>query len=317
MRAVLFVGIGLLIHAVLSLAYVRTVGSQHRAVQLDSAFLDSDAPIDVLITGHSHARNAVDDRLLPNALNLAVGGEHFLKTWYRLRWLLARSDRKIGAVVLPLEPTSFTSWKADHFAPEYVWGRYVPFFELGMRKKAPWDYLGKELKARAAPYAGELETVAQYHGARDAFRVDPGLGRFDAVGPLAQKRAALGTARNHFEGQDYDDASLQWAFLSLVNLLERRGAEIVFVSYPVTREYAYYSQRAGARAVVRDELIPRIIADPDLAWLDFEDLYFGRNELFLDADHLNTVGQAHFTRALHAELKNLGIFGPERRKRAR
>ena len=31
----------------------------------------------------------------------------------------------------PLGPHSFTSWITDRYVPEYVWGRYVDWCELG------------------------------------------------------------------------------------------------------------------------------------------------------------------------------------------
>lgn len=308
MRTALFVAIALGIHAALYLAYASTVGTNHRVTQVDREFLADNRPLDLLVAGDSHARNAFDARLVPRSASVAVGGEHYLKTLYRLPWLLDRKARPPKTVVLNLDITSFTSWKADHFAPEYVWGRYVPLFELGMRKKQPWAYTNKVLKAKLAPYAGELDTLVQFARGTRAFRTEPGLGRFDAIPPFAQRRVALDSARRHFQHQDLVDPSLDWALVTLLDELRDRGVHVVLVSYPLTREYVEVAQRNGVHAEVRAHMARRLAGRPEVTWLDYEDLYFGRNRLFFDADHLNTLGRPRFTRRLHRDLVAAGLL---------
>ena len=86
---VLFLLPVLCVHVGLSWLYQTYVVPEHRVSELDQHFLASDTPLDLLVVGDSHAMNGVQAKLLgPKALNIAVSGEHILKTYYRLPWLL-------------------------------------------------------------------------------------------------------------------------------------------------------------------------------------------------------------------------------------
>ena len=146
-----------------------TIARDHRAVELDEVFLGSAEPLTVLVAGASHARNGVAAEEL-GGLSIAVAGEHALKTRYRLPWLLHRSPRYVGTVILELDAISLSSWKTDGFDPEVVWGRYVPFIDLGWRRGEPVAYTGKWLLAHAAPYAGQFDALEFWRSGLRALR---------------------------------------------------------------------------------------------------------------------------------------------------
>ena len=151
MRIALFVVVGLAIHFLLSVAFVLTVGAHHDVRAMDARWLHGPRPVDVMIAGDSHARFAVEAPVLGSAINVAVPGEHYQKTVYRVPWLLDHGTRKTGAVVLPFDAVTFASFKSASFEPEYVWGQYVDWFELGARKGQRFTFAGKWAKAKVAP----------------------------------------------------------------------------------------------------------------------------------------------------------------------
>ena len=173
----------LALHLVFSLWALATIGRDHRAVELDRAFLGSSEPLTVLVAGASHARNGVAADQL-GGLSIAVAGEHALKTRYRLPWLLHRSPRSVGAVILELDAATLSSWKTDGFDPEVVWGRYVPFLDLGWRRGEPLDYAGKWMAAHAAPYAGQADAFAFWRAGLRAFQDEDALDRFKGQPPV-------------------------------------------------------------------------------------------------------------------------------------
>jgi hypothetical protein len=297
----------LLVHGAVSAAYVSTVGHDHRAVELDRAFLDDSRPLSVLVAGASHARNGVGADAL-GGLSIAVAGEHPVKTRYRLPWLLDRSERPIGAVVLELDAASFSSWKADEFAPEYVWGRYVPLMELGMLRGAPLDYAGKWLKARAVPYAGELNNLMFWRAGLRAFQDEDDTERFKGQPPAWMRKSGEEAARLHFEGHHPFDPLKVWAFQTLVAELRARDVHVVLVRFPVMADYAAVAESHGATAELRDELVAPLLSPGEVDELDYEAMFFDRPGAFYDGDHLNAQGRRALTRRLGADLRQLGVM---------
>ncbi len=304
-RALLFALGGLGLHVALSVLFLLTVGRAHDTREMDARWLAGDRPVRVMIAGDSHARFGVEAPVLGSAINVAVPGEHYLKTLYRVRWLLRNGSRRVQTVVLPFDAASFSSFKSDSFAPEAVWGRYVDFHELGAVKDQRFRYAGKWAKARGAPYVGELQTILQFVTATKHFRDpdDPGLG-------LTVTENGATAARRHLEGANPWDPDMEWAFRRILEGCRRARLRVVLVRYPVTALYARESRRLGADPALRDALLEEVLEPGVVDHLDFEDVLFGQVGVFGDGDHLNPFGRRIFSLALADELRGLGVLPP-------
>ncbi len=321
-RLLAWLGGLLAVHLALSAWYTSSVNAKHRVILADDAFLADPEPVRLLVLGDSHPRNAVDDALLPGALNLANGGESYVKTYYRLRYLLERSDRRVGAILLPMEPQAFDSWHADYYQPEYVYGRYVPFLELGWRRGRPVEYANWWVKAHLAPYTGESQTIGEMLRGKRDFHDEMGIARFSSARPVEQWALGQERAEWHFEGHEYRDALQIWAFEQTLALCDAEGIRPILVSYPVSQEYWYFAEKLGPVAAMRAVLDPLLARRPDLVHLDYHAAFFGRNDLFHDPDHVNRGGRQRFTRMLNDDLVALGVVPetsviPPRRQRPR
>ena len=303
-RVLSFLGLGLVLHLLLAVAYIRGVASSHDARRQDAKWLVGPREVELMVAGDSHARFAVEAPLLGLAINIAVPGEHYLKTQYRVPWLLDHGSRAVGTVLLPFDAASFSSFKTDSFEPERVWGRYVDWFELGAHKGQRFAYAGKWAKDELGPYVGELETVLQYLTRSRHFRdpTDPGASLALAVfedGPTV--------ARRHFEGADPFDPDMVWAFRRILADLEERGIRVILVRYPVTAGYSRAAEGYGATRELRDRLFDEV-GDPGVVdQIDLEEAFVGKREYFGDADHLSHLGKRQFTRLLADELIGFGI----------
>lgn len=297
----------LVLHGLISVGYVRTVGHDHRAVELDRAFLASDAPLSVLVAGASHARNGIAADEL-GGMSIAVAGEHPVKTRYRLPWLLDRSDRPIGAVILELDAATLSSWKADSFDPEFVWGRYVPLLQLGMLRGAPLDYAGKWAKARLVPYAGELDNLMFWRAGLRAFQDEADTDRFKGQPPAWMRKSGAEQARLHFEGSHPDDPAKRWAFQGLIEELRARQVRVVVVRFPVTRDYTETAWALGADPAYLDAAIAPLLEPGVVDQLDYRDALQDRPGAFYDGDHLNGQGRRVLTRRLAFDLAALGVL---------
>ncbi len=306
-RGLAFTAGALLLHGLLSVLFVATIGAAHDARRMDARWLEGPQPVQVMVAGDSHARFAVEASVLGSAINVAVPGEHYLKTLYRLPWLLQHGTRTTQAVLLPFDAASFSSFKADNFQPEVVWGRYVDFFELGRHKGARFSYAGRWAKGRLAPYTGELGSVLQFlthtKHFRDEQNPSASLGlTFLEGGPRA--------ARRHLQGADPWDPDMAWALRRILALCREAELRVVLVRYPVTRSYAQESRRLGADPALRDALLAEIRQDGVVDHLDFEAVFFDEPRMFSDGDHLNPTGRRWLSRLLARSLQQLGVLTP-------
>lgn len=302
----------LLLHLALTSAYVSVVGPRHKAARSDQLWFEAPQQLDLVFLGDSHPRSAINPKIMgPTWVNLATGGEHYTKSYYRFRTLYELQPRQVRAVVIPLDPNGFTSWHADQFAPEFVWGKYIDFWELGGLREDRWTFMGKWAKARLVPYAGELRTFNQLRSKRFGFGEALASGRFDGLRPARRDHQAREQARAHFEGFDPMDPNQRLGFDLLVEWAEENSIPVVAVSYPLTREYL---------RVIRDELgdpvsivqssvvddLPR--THPGVLHLDYRESYVDNPEMFADPHHLNQRGRAVFTRKLAEDLEHAGIL---------
>jgi hypothetical protein len=307
-----FLLFGLVLHLVLVEAYSRPVLRWHKAVRSDRAFLSAPKDIDLLVVGDSHARTAVLGPLVgPRVANISFGGHDQLKTWYRTKALVERGEKRVSAILVPLDPVSFSPWRVDVFSPELVWGRYVDFLEVGRVDGHPARYLGRWLKARVFPYAGELRTLNQLRRGRFGFGEDLPNGDFSENGPLRRRELARRDAVDHFGFEDHAHPLLRWGFASLVAWAEERQMQVVAIAYPVTGEYRAEADATDAPEQVRAQVLEPFLADPRHVFLNHLRTFEDRPELFSDPHHLNHRGRAEFSRLLRAELTARGIL-PDR-----
>ncbi|MEZ4236377.1 MAG: hypothetical protein R3F59_09490 [Myxococcota bacterium] len=305
-----FLLVGLVFQAVLYLGYVRLVAPGHKAIRADAAFHET-APqdIELLVCGDSHPRSDIDPTMLSDrTVNVAIGGEHYLKTWYRMRALLADGQHQVRALLLPLDAASFSSWHAENFAPEYVWGRYVDFLEVGRVRGTPFAYVGRALKAHVFPFAGELRTLNQIRTKRFGFGEELPLGSFGSLTPAQRRATALEQAKEHFRDADVMDPGLRWAFDQLVAWADARDIPVVLVAFPLTRWYDQWVVRSGARERVEREVVAPLLADPNHYYIDHHDIFGRRDELFADPHHLNALGRTLYSRHLREVLAERGVL---------
>lgn len=303
-RGAVFVALGIALHALLCALFLVGVVRVHDARQMDARWLLGPRPVELMIAGDSHPRFAIEAPVLGSAINVAVPGEHYQKSMYRVPWLLDHGTRPVRSVILPFDAASFASFKDESFQPEAVWGRYVDWAELGAHKHQRWGYGSKAAKATLAPYLGELDTVLQWLTASRHFR-DPTGGSMLKV---AYFEGGAMAAQRHFSGAEPWDPDMEWAFRRLIDDLVGRGLRVVLVRFPVTRAYAAESRRLGADPARRDALVAELGKPGVIDHLDLEGALFGQPDLFGDGDHLNPIGKRRFSVMLAGELRRIGVL---------
>ena len=304
LRALQFFAGALVVHATLCLGFA-WVARHHDVRHMDERWLQGPLAAEVMVAGDSHARFAVEAPLLGRAINVAVPGEHYEKSMFRVPWLLDHGQRTVATVLLPFDRTSFSGFKSDAFEPEAVWGRYVDWARIGRRRGAPLLYIGKALKSSLVPYVGEADSAFQYlEGARH-FRDPEGL---TGLVQADQENGAQ-TAHRHFDDTLPWDPDQAWALSALVQDLRARGIHVVLVRYPLTRQYLRVSAALGAdEGPLRDALFTELAAGGGVEQLDFERAFVDHDEYFQDGDHLGVEGKRVFTGLLAHALADRGLL---------
>ena len=288
-----------LVHSALGWAFTTTLVPAHRVSVLDEAWRSDDTPLDVLIVGDSHARNAVEPRAFRNGLSLAVGGEHYTKTRARMASLHQENPRDVGTILIPLDHVSLSGWKAEQFAPEAVWGQHVNFWALGRERGQWWTFAPMALKAGAFPYIGEFESAMQRWAGTRAFQGQASTRREP---PRSLRKTGVDAARAHLATHAEPNPFLLADLERLIDASLARGTKVVLVSYPMTGGYLRTAQALGVPHPATLPDVQRLLSRSNVRHLDHSADFVGMPHLFWDGDHLNAAGRKALTTALRQEL---------------
>jgi len=287
-------------HVFLSSAYRQTLIPAHKVSLLDHDWRSSDQPLDLLIVGDSHARNAVEPRAFgPAALSLAVGGEHFTKTRHRMRHLFEQHPREVQRVLIPLDHVSLSGWKVDQFAPEAVWGQHIDFWALGRQRNALATYAPMALKASIFPYFGEFESAVQLGAGTRGFQQ---RGDRKSEPPRSMRRTGVQAAQMHLADNAAPHPELISDLQTLVVDFLDRGTEVILVSYPVTGGYLRTASELGVPHPTDHPQVAELIRNPGVHHLDHSADFVGMPQMFWDGDHLNASGRKALSLALRREI---------------
>ena len=297
----------LCVHLGLSWAFSATVVADHNLTASDAAFNALPDRIPVLAVGDSHGRNAVDPQALCDGCgNIALGGEHIIKTRGRLNRLLDDSGKRVDVVLLPAEDGAFTRHLRDQYHPVTMWGKRVDFLDLATEVERPLDMGVLWFRARFIPYTDELPIwVAWAKGSRAHFREREMRGRMDGL-PVRRRLAdAVERYDKIFGDEPVVDPVKVAHFEALIDELTARGIRVVLVRYPLMPGFDRLVHKRGARQAT-EAVVDRIRAERDLPLLDYRDVFADQPELFADSDHVNDLGRRRFTVGLRNTLRARG-----------
>lgn len=259
--------------------------------------------------------SAVNPALISNSFNATSLGENIIQTYYRLRYYLEEDQLDIRVVMLPVDLHSFSSYRMDRFSPLDYWRKYINFLELGETKYEVPKYLQDRLLGQFSYYNDITNTIdlikvrAGFEEGEDELIRGFKVGVHDNVEKSELLNDARSRVRLHFNGADPFDPDAAEYFSRLLDLLDDHHVKAVLIAYPVIEDYyriagkqidipAYYAD-------LQDLLYGRPASYP---LLDYHDVFWGHDQYFSDADHLNATGANQFTELLAKDLEDLGYL---------
>lgn len=268
-----------------------------------------------LVLGDSHPQNSVYTPGIPGAYNFSSSGESYVLTYSKMRHYLKSENLDLDVVVMPISLHTFAGYRIKRIGKQdpAFWAQFVDFIQLGRETGQMEYFLTSRLKAEFA-YLGGLDdifAVANHESSWTSDRLDQGYisytEKFSDWEEDSQVEQGIKRAAFHFEEVAYIDPLVVTYFNRLLDLLEEEGVKMVFISYPSTQ---FYREAAAEYFPVADH-ISRMEAllegREDVLILDYHALLPDRNDLFTNADHLNTDGARIFTQILLADLEENGI----------
>jgi hypothetical protein len=313
----IWIALFLIINAYLSHWYVSTVMERNIAIRSEVQFLESRQGLETLILGDSHSKWGADAGNLDAAFNLALAGQNYMQDYYLLRSLIERELIDPAFLVVGADLHQFIEREDAPWAFLHYYTRQFNYIEEGWRRGELLYYTMRQVQGRFAPYMGQranilhfLETGAPFEG-EHLVRVKMNRGTLVAMRGLEGKTSrervddATWKAAVHLEGYEPFHPQRVADFLRLLDYCEEQGILVLLVRFPLTAEYL---EAAASHVDIEkhDRRVMELIANrPGVAVLDVRSRFADNARLFIDPDHLTSLGSKRLAPAIDRALVRL------------
>ncbi|HOD49026.1 MAG TPA: hypothetical protein PKY01_20615 [Candidatus Hydrogenedentes bacterium] len=300
------------IHAGLRQAYYAFITPRDTYLQEQESFTAHEGAYDVALFGDSHALLSVQARLLGNAANLSQLGEGYIERYYKLDYNLRKNPGKLKTIILPLDMHSFSPVWGENFNIVSS-SRYVNFadyvWQTGFTTKALRDFVHYYV----FPYADCTPEIYAALPSNVREKTRAGAARFDRnlakTPPNAEQIKKL-MITHYGEQREWRSEKALRYFNRIKTLCQKENINVVFVRFPVSKLYF----DAASEIVPIDEFdrfTQELVDDwPGAMLLNYRGLYFDRDDLFADLNHLNFEGSIIFSQRFARDLTDLGALHP-------
>ena len=309
-KATVFAALVVAVHLSLRHFYFTQVLALEFPIQRDRAFADVVDETDIGLLGNSHVGLQLTPEDIPRSYNLAWLGEGYIVTYYRLKSLIKEHGRPFDTLVLQVDQHSFAYQQRDQSNSPYS-ALHVDYLDVIRRTGQPRARSVEWLRHRAFPYAGHMEEIARYFLAENE-TVQEQLelldedfsSRGDPDGE-AHRLATFLFRRTTWYSED-----MAQYLVAILDLCRQHEIQVVLIRFPLSGPY----WRQVANFMPLDEWdtnVAELLADRrNVTILDYHDLYFDRDDLFMDPHHLNKQGVEIFSARVGRDLRDLGLCGP-------
>jgi len=224
--AVLFIAISF----GLNLFYSKLVMKQSILSRTDRQFDQFDKEIEHLIIGDSHSQYGLNPGVLGKSFNFSSSSGSYVHTYYKLKYILERTDKHVENVLMPLDAHSFSSWYFREPSNSWYWVKYMDFLEVGHLRKKVLLYFALEVQAYLASYIGKRDSFLRFMGKRPEERqmIDgyiPLDREFDDIETLNDKAKEI--VAHHFAGKRIYDESILYYFWKILELCDKNSIPVI------------------------------------------------------------------------------------------
>lgn len=270
--------------------------------------------IDYLFMGDSHAFHAINPEFIPSSYNYGSGAENYIKTYYKLRKVVEKENVTVGAVILELDPHTFSTRLTDKtnlFSEIELYSQFTSLDEIqAVRKESklllwfeahmPFLGNGKEFGILITrPELNDLSSGGWLKNKNNFSLVD-------------KQASALFNYQSLYEGQQRISPVSFDYFIKTLELAKKHNISVVFITYPHTREYdEIITQHNITKEDYYRGIFARVNETIDTyARLDYYSLFPDKDYLFGDPEHVNYIGSELLSKQVYFDLNALNLTRP-------
>jgi hypothetical protein len=256
--------------------------------------------------GDSHAQFDVHPRYIPGSFNFGIGGENFVKTYYKIRKIIEQDHVVIDRAVIELDLHSLSTFaqpKNNILSDFWYFRRFMSFKEIHEITGDPYSLVF--VKSRF-PFIGRGADFFRLAKSKGELYLGWEKHRFNFVDNSAAEREKI--ARNRvcmmFAGVMMEPLSVDY-LVKTIQLLKQHNVPVVLIKYPLS---GIYDEALSAFGIKKEEFYRKVSAViekvcPSFDTLDYQGLFFNHAEYFGDADHLNFCGARVLSEQICKDLK--------------
>ncbi len=298
------------VNYVLHYTYYSLVYSEMDNARKEKQFDKYHGNLKYIFLGDSHSQNAIDPSIIGNSFNFSSANESYLQTYYKLKGIIFDFDRKPEYVVIPIDPSSFSSYRTSRFVKVSTLLTFNNYLEIAIKLKDP-TYLQTWLKYEFFIYAGNYTMVNRYILAiknrnystmKLGFKGRNGnLTKTDNIEEICAKYATT-----YLGNQNYFDPILQEYFVRILQFCHDENIKVYLMKMPLSKEYIkackaifpvddYYKQIAEIAA--QNKVVKYTF--------DYQDFFIDEPQYFRNPDHMNLHGAEIFSTQLANDLSEI------------
>ena len=274
----------------------------------DEQFQAYTGPLKYLMLGNSH--NRVSPAILGNGFCYIMPKEIYTKTYYKLKYILEKTNKRPENILLSIDPVNFSPRAETELSFDGYWRKYLNYFELA-RDYHSSDYLVNWFTGNFFSYAGNYRYVLMSIQFFKANLNQIKNGYIPARNYLnfakESNREAIGFEVATAYLSSYSKKSILGEtryYLKILDLCKQYNIHLILLRMPMTDEYLKY-----ARKLIDLDKLDREIIDltrnhcDDFKVFDYRNEFHGKPEYFFNADHINPDGVTIISSKIKEELE--------------
>ncbi|MEA3444497.1 MAG: hypothetical protein U9R19_07185 [Bacteroidota bacterium] len=263
-----------------------------------------------LFLGDSHSQNAIDPSIIGASFNFSSANENFIQTYYKLKRIIKSLDKNVEYIVLPIDPSSFSSFRTGRFIYASTLITFSDYLEIAIHERDP-SYLRTWLDHNVFMYAGKytiINRLRKVNRERNFSKMKFGFkGRDGMLSDYIDVKAECERkVQLYLGGQEYFDPALRDYFIRILEFCQDRGIGVYLMKMPVAKEYVDACNNLFSIEDYYNEIYK--IADEQksvVKFLDFQDYFFDNQQYLRNPDHVNLEGAMVFSRMLAGKFDDM------------
>ncbi|MFH2143958.1 MAG: hypothetical protein ABIJ97_16150 [Bacteroidota bacterium] len=256
--------------------------------------------------GDSHIMNGIDPRQIKNSFNYGSGEESYIQTYYKIKNIVEIQNFMPEYIILSIDPSSFSSFRATKINNEEYWTKYLDYYEIAAILENNSIVYGK-ITGKYFSYTGECYVFMKYIFSRRKERAEIFKGYKPKFEDLSLQKNIDKTCKDraylYLNHRNQFDEGLKIYFNKILKFCETNKIKIILIKMPLSESYIKYVETLIDIEDNYNEII-NLTSDVTCVYkiIDYQNIFFRDNSKFQNPDHLNDKGALELSKLINQEL---------------